>query len=132
MTSLGTENIRNLALYSCAAYNFSFVVFHAFFWKLFRWKADLRALTPVNRGIMQVLNLRLIYVFAGFSGIALFLAGEPVLNGLEKGILLFIAGFWLLRCIEQIIFFDRKNTGSLAITVVFLLGCALHLLPALQ
>jgi len=44
-----------------ALYHLGFAAFHAFFWKLFRWKTSLRTATPLNRAVVQVLNLCLIY-----------------------------------------------------------------------
>ena len=124
-----SEVPKNL-LYFCAGYNFCFAVFHGFFWKIFRWKADLRALTPINRAIMQVLNLRLIYVFAGFGVMAFLLAGRPVLGSFEKCLLLFISVFWLMRAVEQIVFFNSRKPVSWAFFAVFLTGSAVHFLAA--
>eukprot|EP01132_Coremiostelium_polycephalum_P016829 gene16829-20198_t len=62
------------------AYAFSFAVFHTLFWHLFKWKSELKKLSYANRAIMQILNLRLIYVISlssvyRYSGLA-----EPLNN----------------------------------------------------
>ena len=53
-------------------YSIGFIIFHIMFWKIFRWKTDLRSTTRINRGIMQVMNLRLIYVFLFFAYVSSF------------------------------------------------------------
>ena len=97
--------ILSIAGYYCLA----FVVFHLFFWKIFRWKADLKRLMPVNKAIMQVLNLHLTFVFL-FIGFAIFLFTNELINtAFGNYILGAMAIFWFIRAIDQIIFFDRKN-----------------------
>jgi hypothetical protein len=62
----GTASQENLLMIGIlwmagALYHLGFAAFHAFFWKLFRWKTSLRTATPLNRAVVQVLNLCLIY-----------------------------------------------------------------------
>eukprot|EP01133_Synstelium_polycarpum_P016584 gene16584-19702_t len=73
------ENIHILTMLG-GAYAFSFAVFHTLFWHLFKWKSELKKLSYANRAIMQILNLRLIYVISlssvyRYSGLA-----EPLNN----------------------------------------------------
>ena len=95
------------------------------FWRVFRWKADLQRLIPVNRAIIQVLNLRLIYVFL-VMGLATVLFPVALLST-EFG--MFILGavslFWFMRAIEQIIFFGLHSVASIALFWVFLIGSGL-------
>lgn len=112
-----------------AIYNLCFLVFHVFFWKVFRWKADLRSLTETNRGIMQVLNLRLIYVFLVFGVVSLCYSSSLLNTDLGKFLLGSISLFWFLRAIEQVMFFDTKNPLSIGLVVVFLIGGVLYLIP---
>jgi len=37
-------------------YNLAFGIYHLMFWKLFKWKEDLKNIHLVNRGIMQILK----------------------------------------------------------------------------
>ena len=110
-------------------YNFCFLVFHIFFWKIFRWNADLRSLTETNRGIMQVLNLRLIYVFLVFGAISFMYSSILLTTELGKFIVLSISVFWFLRAIEQLIFFPLDNPFSIGLTVVCIIGGMLYLIP---
>jgi len=43
--------------------NVALVVFHLALWRLFRWGTELGKVSPINRGVMQVLNLCLMFVF---------------------------------------------------------------------
>lgn len=112
-------------------YNLGFAIFHLFFWKIFRWKEDLASLTRVNHAIMQVLNLCLTFVFFMMAYVSIVFRTE--LSGTELGrtLSLSFAAFWFLRMIEQIIFFGLRHKVSSILTVMFLGGSFLYLIPAL-
>ena len=106
-----------------------FFAFHLSFWKLFRWKADLQRLTPINRAIIQVLNLRLAYVFL-IIGVALLWYQEDFIGtGFGKYLLFAFSIFWIMRAIEQIVFFDRTRITSWVFVFVFLFGSGLFIIP---
>jgi hypothetical protein len=117
--------MKNILLLMGGLYSLAFAVFHMLFWRVFRWKADLQRLIPVNRAIIQVLNLRLIYVFL-VMGLATVLFPVALLST-EFG--MFILGavslFWFMRAIEQIIFFGLHSVASIALFWVFLIGSGL-------
>jgi hypothetical protein len=117
--------MKSILLLTGGIYSLAFAVFHMLFWRVFRWKADLQRLIPVNRAIMQVLNLRLIYVFL-VMGLATVLFPVALLST-ELG--MFILGavslFWFMRAIEQIIFFGLHSVASIALFWVFLIGSGL-------
>jgi hypothetical protein len=117
--------MKNILLLTGGLYSLAFAVFHMLFWRVFRWKADLQRLIPVNRAIIQVLNLRLIYVFL-VVGLATVLFPVALLST-EFG--MFILGavslFWFMRAIEQIIFFGLHSVASIALFWVFLIGSGL-------
>ena len=120
----------NILLSIGGFYCIAFFIFHLSFWKLFRWKTDLQRITPINRAIIQVLNLRLTYVFL-FVGIMLFLFQVELLETkLGKFFLIAMSIFWFMRAIEQIIFFSRKKMVSWMMFVLFTIGGALFLIPA--
>lgn len=112
-------------------FNLWFAVFHLLFWKLFDWKEDLASLTNINRAVMQILNLCLVFVFLLFAFISLFHSTELLTSNLGKTLLTGIAIFWFLRMIEQIIFFGLRNKLSIAFTAMFLFGGLLYLLAML-
>ena len=113
-------------------YNLGFVLFHLSFWKIFRWHEELRLISPVNRGIMQVLNIRLSYVFVVFAYVSIFHWEELISTPLGITILISISLFWFMRAIEQIKFFSLKDNRSAAIFIVFVIGCVLYLIPLLN
>lgn len=111
-------------------FNAVFAVFHLMFWRLFSWRDDLRTLTFVNRGIVQVLNLCLIAVFAIFAFLSLVYTNELVSSPLGRALTALIALFWLARAVEQIVFFRLRHWGSLGFFIVFLSGALLYGVPA--
>ena len=110
-------------------YSVAFAIFHLMFWRLFRWKKDLVSLNIVNRGVMQILNLCLTFVFLIFAYISIFHSLELLTTNIGKSLLLLISVFWFLRAIEQIIFFRLKKKASVALFVVFIVGVMIYLYP---
>jgi len=110
-------------------YNLGFAIFHLLFWRLFRWKRDLSSLTFINRSVMQILNLCLTFVFLLMAYISFFNTSELIQTNLGKALLVGFSLFWFLRMIEQIIFFGIRNLISIALTLVFLFGCVIYLIP---
>lgn len=112
-------------------YHLALFVFHLFFWKLFDWKRDLSSLKFINRGIVQVLNLRLMWVFLVVAYVSFFHADALLTSALGKAILVSIALFWLMRGVEQVVFFKLKSAISVAFFAAFLLGAAIYFSPFL-
>lgn len=108
------------------------IIFHLLFWRIFDWEKDLRSLTFLNRAIMQVLNLSLTFVFFIFAYVSLFHARELLHSGLGRSLLLLIALFWLLRALQQVIFFRLAHWRSIAFLFIFLSGAVLYGIPALS
>jgi len=112
-------------------FHFGFAVFHLFFWRLFNWKKDLTRLTFVNRAVMQILNLCLTFVFLVVGYISIFYSNELLTTNLGKVILVAISAFWFFRTIEQIIFFGVKEIRSNILTIIFIVGFIIYLIPIL-
>jgi hypothetical protein len=113
----------------CGIYNLAFAIFHIMFWKLFNWKDDLAKLRAGNRAVMQILNIRLIYVFLLMFVIYTFYAPQLLETPLSFVLLIGFLGFWTGRLIEQFIFLRIKSTMVTILTIVFIIGVILHLLP---
>ncbi len=113
-------------LLAAAIFNAAFAAFHLAFWKLFRWPADLARLTPVNRGVMQVLNLMLTYVGLVTTAIQLLMPAELLGTPLGRAAIGAIAGFWVLRAALQPFFWPR-TAASWVFFGAFLLGAGIHL-----
>jgi hypothetical protein len=110
-------------------YNLGFAIFHLLFWRLFQWKKDLSKLTFINRSVMQILNLCLTFVFLLMAYISFFYVSELRQTNLGKTLLIGFSLFWFLRMIEQVIFFGMRNSISIVLTIIFLLGSVIYLIP---
>lgn len=110
-------------------YNFAFAIFHIFFWKIFRWNPDLKKLNFLNRAIMQVLNLCLTFCFLLFAYVSFFHTAELLTTGLGNTLLVGIAVFWLLRAIEQVIFFNLTHWSSGIFLLIFIAGAVIYAIP---
>ncbi len=113
------------------AFNLFFALFHIGFWKLFKWKTELPKLSFINRGVMEVMNLCLIFLFLAGAFLMFFYRGELFATSLGSAVLIFWALFWFFRTIEQFVFFGF-NRGSVAFGVIFAAGFFVFLVPALS
>ena len=89
--------------------NAAFAVVHLMHWRMLNWREELRTLTFVNRGVIQILNLCLAFVFLMFAYISLALTNELTSSLLGYSLLSLIALFWLTRAVQQIIFFRLRR-----------------------
>ncbi len=122
---------KELIIIACGIFNISFGILHTFFWKMFDWKHDLPKLSYYNRATLQILNLRMIYVFLSV-GVILILFRESVMEtSLGRVIFVGILLFWAGRFIEQFIFLKEKSKKSVALAIVLLFGVILHLVVVL-
>jgi hypothetical protein len=119
----------HLWIYAAAGYNVALAVFHLGFWRLFRWKEELAKLHPANRGVMQVMNLMLTFLFLVLAGIQVLLPGEMTATALGRLLTAGLTAFWLLRAILQPVFWSTmpKATNA-AFICLFMLGAGLHAL----
>jgi hypothetical protein len=108
--------------------NLFFVVFHLSFWKLFNWGQSLASLSSDDHAIMQVLNIHTAYALAMFAALSLFFPNELSTTKLGRIISLAIAGFWILRGVNQAIFWGLSLGSSWAIIFVCLAVAALYLI----
>lgn len=96
---------------------------HIGFWKIFDWKKELASLQPINRGIMQTLNIVLIYGFIGAATLSFLLLDQGVSTGLERGVMAFIGGIFLLRAAVQYPLFGRERPKlDIALVVICILA----------
>jgi hypothetical protein len=79
-----------------------------------------------NRGIMQVLNLCLTYLFVVAGFILLLFPGDITGTDLGRFTLFAMAGFWLMRALLQPIFFGWKHWLSIVLFGIFILGTLIH------
>lgn len=120
---------KDLIVIFCGVHSLCLAVFHVLFWKLFRWKEQLGKLSLPNRAIMQILNIRLIYIFLFIAAICFAFTEELHTTHLGRAVLIGMSLFWLGRTIEQFIFLRINNPYVHTLTVLFILGFVLFLLP---
>ena len=125
------NNLAGIIILFGGVFNLGFAIFHLLFWQIFRWKEDLASLKSTNRFVMQILNLCLIFVFLVMAYVSIFQAAAMISTSLGKSLLMAFSLFWLLRMMEQIIFFGVKNKLSFAFTLVFFVGSIIYALPVL-
>ncbi|WP_182334969.1 hypothetical protein [Stenotrophomonas acidaminiphila] len=110
-------------------HSLGFAAFHLAFWRLFDWKRDLAGNSRANRAIMQILNLRLVYVFLGMGALALAFGRELPATPLGRALLGFMALFWVGRMLEQFVFLRIHDWRVHLLSALFALGAALHAVP---
>ncbi|NML21249.1 hypothetical protein HHL16_10220 [Pseudoflavitalea sp. G-6-1-2] len=120
-----------MILFFCGLYSLAFAIFHMGFWKLFGWKKDLTKLQFYNRGIMQILNCRLIYIFLLLAFLYLYFGEALMANAPGRVLTGGISIFWLGRTIEQFVFLRVNNRVIHLLTVIFFLGALLFAWPLL-
>ena len=118
-------------IFLCGIYSLGFAIFHIGFWKLFHWEKDLIKLQFANRGIMQILNIQLIFYFLFAACVCLVFSTELLSTQLGKMFLGANVIFWFIRTIQQFIFFNSKSLIINILTVIFIIGTVLFALPLL-
>ena len=126
------NGISEILIIVGGVFNLGFVLFHIMFWRVFHWKEDLASLTHINRSVMQIMNLCLIFIFLVMAYVSFFHRPDLLQTGMGKALLVAFSGFWFLRMIEQVIFFGMKKKISVILTLIFLGVCVLYLVPFLQ
>ena len=116
-------------LYAAAGYNVALALFHLGFWRIFRWREELPRLHPVNRGVMQAMNVMLVFVFLMLTALLVLNAGEIAGTRLGRSLLAGMMLFWIVRAVLQPIFWrGQPATTNAAFAVLFLFGAGLHAL----
>jgi len=105
------------------------MVFHLFFWKIFKWKKTLAKGTKANAIATQIMNIQLIYLFAFMAILYLFFSKELLHSKIGSLIMIGYAGFWIIRFIQQFIFLKIKGSFIIKLTILFFIGAIIHTLP---
>lgn len=109
-------------------YCLAFAIFHLAFWRLFDWKNELPKLNSINRGVLQVLNLRLTYVFFVVAFLCFFLTDELAGTALGKVVLGATSLFAVMRAFEQLVFWKIEKIG-VVFFVIFMVGAGIFAVP---
>jgi hypothetical protein len=120
-------------IYSAGFYNLAFALFHIGFWKIFKWEEDLKKMDIINSGVMQTLNVQTIYYLLFVTFVCIAYPAELQNTKLGKTFLLGCSLFWLVRTIQQFIFFPAPNFLVTCISAtIFLIGVVLFALPVFK
>jgi hypothetical protein len=115
----------------CGIYNIGFAIFHISFWKIFQWDTELKKISFANSGIMQILNVQIIFYFL-FVAVVCFVFPTELLTTKFGNYFLGAASlFWFIRTIQQFIFLRANNYKIHILTIIFLAGVVLFALPIL-
>lgn len=120
-----------IVIYVCGVYSLAFALFHIGFWKMFKWKSEFKKLSFANKGIMQILNVQLIYYFILVAFICFIFPAELLTTKFGNFFLAGTSLFWLLRTVQQFIFLRANNYKIHILTITFLVGTILFALPVL-
>lgn len=104
------------------------LIFHLLFWQIFDWRAELKRLSRLNSGVMQVLNLCLSFIFLLFAFLSLWHTNELLSAGIGRTMSLGIGVFWLFRFLLQPLFWGTSLTSAL-FAFLFVLMSACYLAP---
>lgn len=110
-------------------YNIVFVLFHSAFWKLFEWDSELSKLSVSNSGVMQILNIQTIYYFVFTAVICFAFPTELQSTKLGKCFLAGTAGFWIIRTVQQFVFYWTDSAAMFIMPAFFLIGAIIFLIP---
>ncbi|MCU0849448.1 MAG: hypothetical protein MUD12_16315 [Spirochaetes bacterium] len=89
--------MKKAILYSGAAINLALAVFHMLFWKLLNWGEELPKLSMLNIGVIQILNVIIIFTILYFAVMSVVMAWMGTDGIFAKSIIVFIAGFYSIR-----------------------------------
>jgi len=123
---------KQLLIQLAGLHSFGFALFHLAFWKLFQWPRALSETNVATRAVTQILNLRLIYVFAGVGAACLVFTDDLLRTPLGNALLGFMSLFWVGRTIEQFVFLRINRPLVHILTALFVLGALLFALPLLS
>ena len=107
------------------------IVFHVFFWRIFKWPETLMPLNYMNRATVQVLNISITFIFFVFAYISFVHTDELLNTQLGRAMLALISVLWLFRAVLQLVFYKWKHKASVALALYFLLGAFLYGLPVI-
>jgi hypothetical protein len=120
-----------ISIYAGGILTLAMGLFHTQFVKLFKWKADYRNISDVNRKIFHTIHLALLLLFFLIGALTLIYARElSECKGLALGLNLILVLFWLWRAVWQVYYFKGK-TMHYVLFCYFALLCISYLIPIL-
>ena len=122
----------NILILLAGLHSLFFAVFHCLFWKALDWKKQLARLSPTNNAVMQILNLRLTFLFFAHAFVCFWFQDDLLQPGLGQAFWVVSALFWLGRTVEEVVFrrlMPERNALVYVLWVLFVGGTVLEALP---
>jgi len=113
-------------IFAAGVFNLVLAAFHLSFWRLFKWPGSLSGTGSVNRGVTQILNLAITYLFALCALMCFLYPAQLAMTALGRFWLAAMTGFWLARALVQPPFFGLRHVLSLTLFAVFIVGAVIH------
>ena len=111
-----------VSIYAGGILTLIMATFHVRFPKLFKWKADYRSVSELNKKVSHTIHLALLLIFYIIGLLSLIYAKElSECIGISFGLNLMISVFWFWRAGWQIYYFKGKTMHYALITVFSLL-----------
>jgi hypothetical protein len=118
-----------ISIYAGGILTIMMATFHVRFPKLFKWTADYRSVSELNKKVSHTIHLALLLIFYIMGLLSLIYAKElSGCIGISFGLNLMISIFWLWRACWQIYYFKGK-TMHYALIAVFSLLFITYLIP---
>jgi hypothetical protein len=76
----------------------------------------------VNRAILQIANIQLIWVFLCVGGLCLRFPNTLIETAPGRAVMLGMSGFWIVRLIQQFVFLRMHHPLVHALSALFALG----------
>jgi hypothetical protein len=111
--------------------NLYFGLMHYTLGKALNWSETLGCLTPDNRATIYTLNAHLAFTCLIFAYLSLFHRKEILATGIGRAVTAAIGLFYILRAVNQVIYYGLSAPGALFGVILFLLVSLFYVIPAL-
>jgi hypothetical protein len=111
--------------------NILFTVFHIGFYWLFKWQYLAQSSYQIY-AMLIMLNVGGILIIALMAYTSFFHIEELLTTKLGKALLVFFSLFYIIRIIEQGIFFNMLTPNSIVISLLCLIPAVCYLVPVLR
>ncbi len=105
---------------------------HTRFYRIFRWKAEFRKITELNRKAFYTIHLALLLLFFILGTVTLVYAEFlSKCTGMALGFNLGVSLLWMWRAVWQIFYFKSDKAIHYLFMSHFFLACTAYLIPVL-
>jgi len=112
--------------------NLFFSLLHLTLSKALNWNETLSCLTPDNQATVYILNAHLAFTCLVFAYLSFFHRKDLLTTGIGRAVTAAIGLFYVLRAINQVVYYGLSAPGTLFGVVVFLLVSLFYVVPTLS